>query len=65
MAATTIPYLKTLFESGDTPSAEDFSTLIDTLDNANIAPLLASTIDELRLEMASPDGVVTLNAGYF
>ena len=30
MARTTIPYVKTLFESGDRPSQEDYEDLIDT-----------------------------------
>jgi len=30
MARTSIPYVKTLFESGDRPSQEDYENLIDT-----------------------------------
>ena len=30
MARTTIPYVKTLFESGDRPTQEDYEDLIDT-----------------------------------
>lgn len=30
MARTTIPYVKTLFETGDRPSQEDYEDLIDT-----------------------------------